>query len=50
LSILAHEACHIDEIVRRMALPSNQVSSLLTLLELKGMVRQTGGMIYIIRT
>ncbi|MEZ4732682.1 MAG: DNA-processing protein DprA [Caldilineaceae bacterium] len=50
LSILAHEACHIDDIVRRMALPSGQISSLLTLLELKGMVRQVGGMTYIVRT
>lgn len=49
MSILTHEACHIDELVRRMALPSGQVSSLLTLLELKGMVRQVGGMTYIIR-
>lgn len=49
ITILAAEACHIDELVRRMALPSGQVSSLLTLLELKGMVRQVGGMTYMIR-
>jgi DNA processing protein len=47
MALLAQEACHIDELVRRMALPSSQVSSLLTLLELKGLVRQTGGMNYI---
>jgi DNA processing protein len=47
MALLAQEACHIDELVRRMALPSSQVSSLLTLLELKGLVRQTGGMTYI---
>lgn len=50
MTILAQEAQHIDELVRRMALPSGQVGSLLTLLELKGMVRQVGGMIYTIRT
>lgn len=50
MSILAHEACHIDDIVRRMALSPGQVSSLLTLLELKGMVRQVGGMTYMVRT
>ena len=49
LTILAQEACHIDDLVRRTALPSNQVSSLLTLLELKGLVRQVGAMTYMIR-
>lgn len=49
MTILEQEACHIDELVRRTALPSSQISSLLTLLELKGMVRQMGGMTYIIR-
>ncbi len=50
MTILAHESYHIDELVRRMALPSGQVGSLLTLLELKGLVRQVGGMMYAIRT
>ncbi|MBX3009917.1 MAG: DNA-processing protein DprA [Caldilineaceae bacterium] len=50
INILTQEACHIDELVRRMALPSSQISSLLTLLELKGFVRQVGGMTYIVRT
>lgn len=50
ITLLAQEACHIDDIVRRMALPSGQVSSLLTLLELKGLVRQVGGMTYRVRT
>lgn len=49
MTILAQEACHIDDLVRQTLLPSSQVSSLLTLLELKGMVRQVGAMTYIIR-
>jgi DNA processing protein len=49
MTMLAQEACHIDDIVRRMALPTGQISSLLTLLELKGMVRQVSGMTYMIR-
>lgn len=49
MTILTQEACHIDDLVRRTALPSSQVSSLLTLLELKGMVRQVGAMTYMIR-
>ncbi len=48
MTMLAHEPYHVDELVRRMALPSGQVGSLLTLLELKGMVRQVGGMMYAI--
>lgn len=49
MTILTQEACHVDDLVRRLALPSSQVSSILTLLELKGMVRQVGGMTYMIR-
>ena len=49
MTMLAQESYHIDELVRRMALPSGQVGSLLTLLELKGLVRQVGGMLYAVR-
>lgn len=50
IALLARESQHIDELVRRMALPVGQVGSLLTLLELKGLVRHVGGMTYVIRT
>jgi DNA processing protein len=50
LALLTEETCHVDDLVRRTGLPSSQVSSLLTLLELKGLVRQAGGMNYMILT
>lgn len=49
LTHLSHEPRHIDELVRCTAWPSAQVSSLLTMMELKGYVRQVGGMSYVIR-
>jgi DNA processing protein len=47
LSYLHHEPLHIDDIRRRASLPIAEVSSLLTLLELKGLVKQVGCMHYI---
>jgi DNA processing protein len=49
LAHLSHEPQHIDDLVRRTTWPSAQVSSLLTMMELKGFVRQVGGMNYVIR-
>jgi DNA processing protein len=48
LALLSSEAVHIDEISRQTGLPISQVSSALAMMELKGMVRQTGGMNYIV--
>jgi DNA processing protein len=47
LSYLDHEPAHIDDIRRRASLPIAEVSSLLTMLELKGRVRQVGCMHYV---
>jgi len=44
LKSLEAEPVHIDEICRRSGLPAATVNSTLTVLELKGMVRQFGGM------
>ncbi len=44
LQILAGETQHVDEICAQSGLPIEQVSATLTLMELKGMVRQVGGM------
>lgn len=47
--ILAHlgdEPIHVDELIRAVGLPVAQVTSTLALMELKGMVRQVGGMKY----
>jgi DNA processing protein len=44
---LGVEPMHVDEIRARTDLPIDQVSSTLALMELKGMVRQVGGMNYV---
>jgi DNA processing protein len=46
-TILGREPLHIDEIVAQTSLPVDKVSAALTLMELKGMVRQLGSMRYI---
>jgi len=46
LSHLRHEPVHIDEVCRLSRLPIATLSSTLAMMELKGMVRQVGGMNY----
>lgn len=46
LNMLSQEPMHVDEIGRQTRLPIAEVTSTLTLLELKGLVRQVGGMNY----
>ncbi len=48
LRVLSHESRHIDDIIREAELPAHAVSALLTVMELKGMVRQVGSMHYIL--
>ena len=48
LANLTHQPVHIDELSRTTGLPSNVVSSTLTLMELKGAVQQVGGMNYVL--
>ncbi|WP_420644185.1 DNA-processing protein DprA [Candidatus Leptofilum sp.] len=45
---LSGQPTHIDELSRSTGLPSALVSSTLTLMELKGMVQQVGGMNYVL--
>jgi DNA processing protein len=45
--LLGQEPLHLNEIGARAALPIAQVSSALALMELKGLVRQVGGMTYV---
>lgn len=47
LELLSHEPLHVDEIRAQSGLPIEKVSAALTMMELKGMVRQVGGMNYI---
>lgn len=48
LSLLSTEPLHVDELVRQTDLSVPEVSSTLALMELKGMVRQVGGMNYVL--
>ena len=45
---LSAQPVHIDELRRETGLSSSEVSSTLTLMELKGMVQQVGGMNYVL--
>jgi DNA processing protein len=47
LGALGAEPVHVDEIRNQTGLPIEKVSATLTLMELKGMVRQVGGMNYV---
>ena len=48
LKSISHDPVHIDDIVRDMDMPISQVSSVLAMMELKGLVRQVGGMNYVL--
>ena len=47
LEHLSADPAHLDEVGRRIGAPISEVSSALALMELKGMVRQVGGMKYV---
>ena len=47
LNVLGGEPLHVDEIRNQTDLPIEKVSATLALMELKGMVRQVGGMNYV---
>jgi DNA processing protein len=46
LLIVTDEPVHIDEVIRSSGLPSATVSAALTLMELRGLVRQAGPLHY----
>ncbi|MEK7281158.1 MAG: DNA-processing protein DprA, partial [Chloroflexota bacterium] len=48
LGQLSAEPCHIDEVCRAAGLPIAAVSSTLALMEIKGIVRQLGGMNFVL--
>jgi DNA processing protein len=45
--LLSHEPKHVDEIRSQANMPIETVSATLAMMELKGMVRQVGGMNYV---
>ncbi len=47
INLLSHEPLHVDEIRHQADLPIEKVSATLALMELKGLVRQVGGMNYV---
>jgi len=47
MDVLGHEPLHMDEIRNRTDLPIERVSATLAMMELKGLVRQVGGMNYV---
>jgi DNA processing protein len=47
VNLLSQEPLHVDEIRQLLSLPVEQVSASLTMLELKGFVRNLGGMQYV---
>ena len=44
---MTYDPIHIDDITRNSALAASTVSSALTMMELKGLIKQVGGMNYI---
>jgi DNA processing protein len=48
MSVLTHEPLHVDEIRNQTGLPIERVSATLTMMELKGLVRQVGGMNFVV--
>ncbi len=47
LKLLAEQSLHVDELRAQSGLPIEKVSAALTMMELKGMVRQVNGMHYV---
>ncbi|MCX6080043.1 MAG: DNA-processing protein DprA [Chloroflexi bacterium] len=47
LGYLGAQPVHVDEIRNQLSLPIEKISAALTMMELKGMVRQVGGMNYV---
>lgn len=47
LDALGNEPLHVDEMQSRTGLPAERISAVLVMMELKGMVRQVGGMQYV---
>ncbi|MCY4653324.1 MAG: hypothetical protein OXC95_09195, partial [Dehalococcoidia bacterium] len=47
LKYVTFDPIHIDEIIRNSSLASSTVSGALTMMELRGLIRQVGGMNYV---
>jgi len=49
LKILSAEPLHIDEIIQKSTLNTSEISSVLTMMEMKGKVKNIGGMHYVLQ-
>ncbi len=47
LGLLSPEPQHVDDLVRQTGLPASQISGLLAIMEIKGLVRQVGSLSYV---
>ena len=50
LQYITHEPIHIDMLIKKTDMQSAEVTSTLTLMEMKGMVKNIGNMMYIVYT
>src|SRR2546421_6195451 len=48
LKLISHEPCHVDDLIRDSGLATTIVSATLTMMELKGMIKQVGGIQYVL--
>lgn len=48
LALLGNEPCQVDDLIRTSGLPAMTVTATLTMLELTGMVKQVGGMQFVL--
>jgi DNA processing protein len=48
LELISHDPRHVDDLIRESGLPTTTVTSTLMMMELKGMVKQMGGMQFVL--
>ncbi|MDQ2717369.1 MAG: DNA-processing protein DprA [Chloroflexota bacterium] len=48
LTLLSHEPRHVDDLIRKAELPTMTVTATLMTMELKGMIKQVGGMQFVL--
>ena len=48
LELISHDPRHVDDLIRESGLPTTTVTSTLMMMELKGMVKQVGGMQFVL--
>ncbi len=48
LDLIGHEPRHVDDLIRESGLATTTVTATLMMMELKGMVRQVGGMQFVL--